>query len=250
LRWREPNEGREITWREDAHDGQIVVRAGGWRRKIVPLLKIDPLSERAMQYSRRPVTGAGLWSFNARLRQFVEEEAPRGSWRAELLDHVSIAGRPCYCFQFSADVDPAPEVQGRDVASDHPRRQVVIYIDAELGLPIACERFGPPTPGAPQEAALEESYAFTELQLNPPVSDHEFDLAVEPGRPSRDNRDPSPRPRPTVNPGVCQQAQKRKQEKHRAIGEQRRPGMTGPTGHGSELKTDRSWKPRPDSRPN
>ncbi len=179
LRWREPNEGREITWQEDAHDGQIVVRVGGWRRKIVPLLKIDPLSERAMQYSRRPVTGVGLWSFNARLRQFVEEEVPRGSWRTELREDVSLSGRPCYCFKFSANSEPASEIQAAAVNSDQPHRQVLIYIDKELGLPIACERFGPPTPDALEHAALEESYAFTDLQLNLPVSDREFDLAAE-----------------------------------------------------------------------
>jgi Protein of unknown function (DUF1571) len=169
LRWQKPNEGREVTWREDAHDGQIVVRVGGWRRKLVPLLKVDPLSERAMQYSRRPVTSIGLWNFNARLRQFVEEDVARGSWRTQLREDTSLLERPCYCFTFLAAAG--------GVRPQHQR--VVIYVDKVLGLPVACELYGWPTPKAPELAPLEESYAFSNLELNRPVSDRDFDLTAE-----------------------------------------------------------------------
>lgn len=174
LRWQTPNEGREVTWQEDLHDGQIVVRVGGWRRKIVPLLKIDPLSERAMQYSRRPVTSLGLWSFNARLRQFVEEDLARGSWRGELREDATLSERPCYCFTFVATTG---HLAADKAAPQHQR--VVIYIDKNLGLPIACELYGWPTPESPELGPLEESYAFSNLELNRPVSGRDFDLAAE-----------------------------------------------------------------------
>lgn len=179
LRWQTPNAGREITWQEDAHDGQIVVRVGGWRQKIVPLLKIDPLSERAMQYSRRPVTSIGLWSFNARLRQFVDEDLAHGSWRTELREDASLSARPCYCFTFHAAAGQAAEGLATVGDVHPPHQRVVIYVDKELGLPIACELYGWPTPAAPDVAPLEESYAFSDLELDRPLSDSDFDLTSE-----------------------------------------------------------------------
>src|SRR5262249_36277539 len=67
MKWNEPYAGREIIWQEGANEGQILVHAGGWQRKIVPLLRLDPLGERAMEYNRRPVTQIGIWNFNRRL---------------------------------------------------------------------------------------------------------------------------------------------------------------------------------------
>jgi hypothetical protein len=165
MRWQQPDEGREVIWQVDANDGQILAHPGGWRRKLVPLVKLDPLSERAMESSRRPISSAGLWKFNQRLREFVDDETTRGPHvRAEVSEAAQLGGRPCYCFQFVL-LKRLPDLEFH---------KVVIFVDKELKLPIALEHYGWPTNEAPQTPLLEESYVFNDLKLNPPLADIDF----------------------------------------------------------------------------
>jgi len=165
LRWREPDEGREVIWQEGSHDGQMVVHPGGWRGKLMPKLLIDPEGERAMQFSRRPVSSIGLWNFARRLRAFVEEEVDLARMQVELRDDTRIAGRDCHRFGV---VCPEP-LEGVDF------HRVAIYIDRELGLPVAFELYGWEVDPATGEPVLEESYAFHDLELGARLTRVDFD---------------------------------------------------------------------------
>lgn len=166
MRWREPFEGREIIWQEDAHDGQIVVHAGGWQRKIVPLLKLDPLGERAMEYNRRPVTQIGIWNFNRRLLDNLRVDLEQPEVKVWMTQDMKVGGRDAYCF--------------RVVHADQPQRPVyhkmLMYIDQLLGIPVACELYGWPATQA-DDPPLEESYAFNDLELGAGLGDIDFDIA-------------------------------------------------------------------------
>lgn len=166
MRWREPYAGREIIWQEDANDGQILVHAGGWQRKIVPLLRLDPLGERAMEYNRRPVTQIGLWNFNRRLLDNLRVDLEHPDVKVWMTQDKKVGGREAYCF--------------RVVHSDRSERadyhKMLMYIDQQLGLPVACELYGwPETAG--EEPPLEESYAFNDLVLGAGLADIDFDMA-------------------------------------------------------------------------
>ncbi|MBL9125554.1 MAG: DUF1571 domain-containing protein [Planctomycetaceae bacterium] len=165
MRWREPYAGREIIWQEDANDGQILVHAGGWQRKIVPLLRLDPLGERAMEYNRRPVTQIGLWNFNRRLLDNLRVDLEHPDVKVWMTQDKKVGGREAYCFR----------VVHTDRAEQAAYHKMLMYIDQQLGLPVACELYGwPELEGG--DPPLEESYAFNDLQLEVGLSDLDFDI--------------------------------------------------------------------------
>lgn len=167
LRWNEPYEGREVIWREGADDGKLLVHGGGWRRRLVPLLKIDPYGERALEYSRRPVTEIGIWNFARRLQTQVAADLKRGGLDVSMWHDRLMGGRACYCFEL-AHRAPGP---------DAPYQRLEIYIDQATGLPIACQRFNWAPPGGDARGVLDESYVYHELVLNCGLSDADFDPA-------------------------------------------------------------------------
>jgi hypothetical protein len=165
MRWREPEQGREVLWREDAHDQQMLVHPGGWRGKLVPLVKLDPKGEKALQYSRRPVTAMGLWSLQERLAEFVSDQLSHADVVAQSSDNAKLDNRECFLFRFT---HTSPTKQATF-------REATIYIDKQLGLPVGFELYGWPKGGEADQNRLEESYAFTALVLNPPLAAAEFE---------------------------------------------------------------------------
>lgn len=166
LRWREPDEGQEIIWRDGAHDGQMVVHPGGWRGRLLASIKIDPEGDRAKATSRRPIKNIGPWSMTERLAVYVEE-CLQGEHAVEIVSSdARIGGRDCHCFQFTHPQSTA----------DLDFKQVVIYIDKEQRVPIAVENYGWGTADGGSKLPLEESYVFNELTLNAPLTDLDFDL--------------------------------------------------------------------------
>lgn len=166
MRWREPFAGREIIWQEGANEGQILVHAGGWQKKIVPLLRLDPLGDRAMAYNRRPVTQIGLWNFNRRLLDNLRVDLEQPEVKVWMTQDKKIGGRPAYCFRVVHEV--------RTSRAEY--HKMLMYIDQQLGLPVACELYGWGDDPA-GEPPLEESYAFNDLQLGAGLGDGDFDIA-------------------------------------------------------------------------
>lgn len=166
LRWHEPYSGREIVWQEGRDENQVSVHAGGWRRRIVPLLRVDPYSEQAREYSRRPVTQIGLWNFNRRMLSYVDQGCENPNIEVTMTQNVRLTERQCYRFSF---VHPEP-------FSTLEFHRVNIYIDKALQVPVGCELFAFPSPDAPDTPVLEESYAFGNLQLGVGLSDIDFSI--------------------------------------------------------------------------
>jgi hypothetical protein len=168
MRWHSPDEGREVIWQEDANDGLLLVHPGGWRRKLVPLMKVDPNGQRALESSRRPISSAGIWKFNERLLEFVQDaKISTPGVKAEMDESAKIGNRECYCFRFIHD----------DRSAKLDFQKVLIYIDKRLGLPIALVHYGWPAEDAHGEPVLEEAYVFNDLVLNPPLADLDFSTA-------------------------------------------------------------------------
>lgn len=167
LRWHEPYSGREIVWQEGRDENQVSVHAGGWRRRIVPLLRVDPYSEQAQEYSRRPVTQIGLWNFNRRMLSYVDQGCENPNIDVTMTQNVKLTDRACYQFSF---VHPEP-------FSTLEFHRVNIFIDKELGVPVGCELFAFPTVDAPETPVLEESYAFGNLELSVGFTDIDFSIA-------------------------------------------------------------------------
>ncbi len=163
MRWREPHAGRQILWREGQDDEQVLVRAGGWRARVVPVLKVDPNGQRAREYSRRPVTQIGIWNMNARMLRYLDIADGHPEVVVRMEQDVRLAERPCFKFSF---------VHPHRVA-EHDYQRIQIYVDYDLQIPIACELYGF-AEDAQSPEPLVESYLFTEVALDVGLTDEDF----------------------------------------------------------------------------
>lgn len=165
MQWRTPNKGRELIWRADANDQMILLHAGGFAGKLMPLLRLDPEGDRAKETSKRPISNMGIWNFNKRLLELVRDELTVERIGCELNEEVKLDGRAALLFTYT---DPA-------AITDDANYRVQIYVDRELETPVGCEVFR--RASAADAPVLEESYVFNELNLTAQLNEIDFDAA-------------------------------------------------------------------------
>jgi len=164
MKWHTPEAGQQIIWRENTDEGKILVSPVGWKKKVVPLVKIAPDDDMAKAVSRRPVTNIGIWNFNERITALLNEELVKDpAVQVHLNEGCELGGRPCYEFSF-----------------EHPRmssivrfKKVQLFIDKTLAVPIACEHHRWSEDG--KDSHLEESYLYKDLALDVALNDADFD---------------------------------------------------------------------------
>ncbi|MBI2825604.1 MAG: DUF1571 domain-containing protein [Planctomycetia bacterium] len=162
IRWRSPESGRELVWVENANEAATVsARQGGHTASaIVPL---DPANESVRQFTPRPIAELALWALNGRLLDYVKglDEAAG----CQMIDGVQIDGRPCWMFRFVEHYSGT--TRKHEVAR--------VCIDRSLELPVAAE-FHDGARHPRRESTLVESWAVTNLELNPELGDSDFRL--------------------------------------------------------------------------
>ncbi len=163
MRWQQPDPGREAIWQADANSAQILVHPGGWKRKFAPLVKVDPYGARAAEGGRRPIDTSGPWHFNDRLITLVRALQPDDV--DVTLDEHPLHGEPCHRFTLL-----------RTTAEGGDFHKAVIYIEKDRLLPIGFDMYSPPTEEN-TNLVLEESYAYANLELDPPTEEVEFSTA-------------------------------------------------------------------------
>jgi hypothetical protein len=165
MRWQSPNEGREVIYREGAHDNQLLVHEGsGLASFLVPVLKLDPNGELAMSNSRHPVTEIGLLNLTDRLLEVRRNDLENPKVHVTMCE-AAVDQRSCYQFEFLY-----PE---NDAAAHY--HKVVVCIDKDLRIPVACRTYDWPAPEASAELPLLEDYIYTDLQFNQSLNDLAFD---------------------------------------------------------------------------
>lgn len=164
MKWHTPEAGQQIIWRDNTDEGKILVSPVGWKKKLVPLVKIAPDDDMAKAVSRRPVTNIGIWNFNDRITALLNEELVKDpAVQVHLNEGRELGGRPCYEFSF-----------------EHPQKssivqfkKVQLFIDKTLGVPVACEHHRWTEDG--KDSHLEESYLYKDLMLDVSLNDADFD---------------------------------------------------------------------------
>jgi hypothetical protein len=168
MKWQKPDAGQELIWREGAFDGQILVSPAGWRRKVMPMVKIDPFGDMAMATSKRPITNMGIWNFTNRLLGSLDGDLTRDpSVDVVMTTGDEISGRVCDRYQF--ELARPSKLAGF--------QKFIIFVDRTLGVPVACECYRWDEEAKTPTIHLEESYAFRDLNLQAPLTDADFDHA-------------------------------------------------------------------------
>jgi len=173
LKWLVGDKGRELLYVDGQNNGNMLVKVGGIKGKLLPALKLDPTGDMAMKEARHPVTEIGMLEL---ARQLIEKRRhdleSDGSFQCEMLEDREVAGRLCYGF-----------VQSCESQSYSPEyRKCVLMIDKEQSLPIFLQNFTWPDPEAPvasgpelDQATLVEHYQYSDVQFDQRLADADFD---------------------------------------------------------------------------
>lgn len=173
MKWLEGGDvGRELLYAEGQYDDKLQVRLGG-RKKLLPVLKLEPTSSMAMKESRHAATNMGLLNLTELILEHRKSDLTLSkgvSW--EMVPDQKFMNHVCDCW--------VVEYDSRDVSPVY--RKTITYIDKETSLPISIKNFGWPDetvsaddPSALDEATLIEYYGYTDIKFEHRLTDADFD---------------------------------------------------------------------------
>jgi len=104
MRWRNGDAGRQVLYSTQYEDGQMVVKLGGFKGRLIPAIKLDPNGDKAMSESRYPITRAGLHGMQQQVLSHREADLSRGyGVRCRRLPNQVFDETACLCFEFTYD---------------------------------------------------------------------------------------------------------------------------------------------------
>ncbi len=174
MKWTEGNPGQELLYVDGQNEGEMVVRPGGLKGRILGAIKLDPNGTLAMNESRHPITEIGLLRLCEKVLHYRYSEA---SWTAGyscVEDVTEFNGRPCHRFTI---VYESPTWR-----PDY--RKSVIWIDQEQLFVSKVENYSWPgdesVPADRLDAeTLVESYSYANIDFETQLAAVDFSTANE-----------------------------------------------------------------------
>jgi hypothetical protein len=163
-------EGRRALFVAGQNDNKLLVRKGGRRFGYV-VMDIDPFGPSVKRESLMPITEIGFSHLLDRtIRTLEQDVAADPTGNNTIVEHIKTAvidGRPCQMLRIT-----------------HPLRRdglqfysASMSIDSELHVPVRFDVYDwPETPGQP--APLTAEFTYTNVKLNPNLSDATFAPAI------------------------------------------------------------------------
>ncbi|HUU93793.1 MAG TPA: DUF1571 domain-containing protein [Phycisphaerae bacterium] len=158
LKWiSDPSKDQEVIYVEGANKGKAVVHPPGILGILFRRVSIDPFGKTATKHSRRPITMAGMENMISLITGQSEEAKAKGDLTLTYEGIRHDGGRPSYVLK-----RVLPEKKG------YPCEVLIIYIDTEY---LVCVR----TDAYDWGGELQSHYFYTDLALNPGVTNEDFD---------------------------------------------------------------------------
>ncbi len=163
MKFIQPFAGREVLYNESRNNGKLVALAHDWKRRFGKV-KLDPNGAMAMAGQRYPITMTGIYNLTAELVKIAEQDVKYGECTVRYRTDIPVDKRPTTMIEAT---HPVPRSNFRF----HIAR---IFIDNELRIPVAYSAYSWPT-AAGGKPVLEEEYIYTNVKLNPGLTDADFD---------------------------------------------------------------------------
>ncbi len=171
LLWHTGDPGREVLYIEGENQGRLLGHDGGWKARL-PALSLSPDSSLAMRDSRYPVTKVGLAGLSEIMIAVHQEDLQTENYSScDYQPHATFNGRDCHAF--------ITVYKTRETSPEY--RKSVTLIDREWSVPLSSQHYEWPQrdiEGSADEldaATLIESYQYTEIDFDRPLSDDDFD---------------------------------------------------------------------------
>lgn len=172
MKWVVGDKGRELLYVKGQHNEKMLVKLGGVKGRLIPVVKLTPDGDTAMKDSRHPVTEIGLMHLAKTIIQFRQQDLARKSGvDCRMFDNQVVNDVSCYCFV----VDYA----NAEVSQLY--RKSVIFIDKETHLPVCVKNFTWPDKKSDAVAksvdkdTMIEDYRYSNIQLDQQLADGDFD---------------------------------------------------------------------------
>lgn len=157
--------GQEVLYAAGKNENKLVVQAGGWSRRLVPRLTLDPTGFLAMAENRHPITEAGLAHLTGKLAAACRLDLDDPD-AVTVLDRITEAGRAWLRSTHVYSVRNA----------DRPSCRVEVCYDLDSGLPLRFSGYDWPKPGQADVPLLGESYRYDDLRLEAGLTDLDFKI--------------------------------------------------------------------------
>jgi hypothetical protein len=160
----QPHKDREVLYVAGMNDGDLIALDGGWKRKIMAPVSLDPEGMLAMSGQKYPITRVGMRNLCEEYLKTLEEDIQYSECEVDINPNSRIGGRSATLIQV---MHPTP----RKAFRSHISR---IFLDNELRVPVHFDAFLWPAEanGTPP---LEESYTYTNLKINQGFTSKDFD---------------------------------------------------------------------------
>jgi hypothetical protein len=159
-----PHKDREVLYVAGMNDGDLIALDGGWKRKIMAPVSLDPEGMIAMSGQKYPITRVGMRNLCEEYLKTSEEDIKYDESEVQINPNSRIGGRSATLIQV---VHPKP----RQAFHSHISR---IFLDNELQVPLHFDAFLWPAE-ADGTPPLEESYTYTNLKINQGFTSKDFD---------------------------------------------------------------------------
>jgi hypothetical protein len=156
--------GQEALYVAGANEGNLIGHAGSGAMALLGSKWLPPTGPIAMLGQRYPITELGIANLAKRLIEVGEKDIHYGECYVWRNDNAKVGDRPCI-----------------SITVMHPVKRAGflfyiarIFVDKELMVPVHYEAYDwPANPGEPPP--LLEQYTYTNLKLNPGLTDADFD---------------------------------------------------------------------------
>jgi hypothetical protein len=152
----DPSMNQEVIYVHGANKGMAVAHPSGILGALIRKVNVVPDSKRALKYSRRPITNAGMGNMLRLIIPQCERAKANGDLKLTYEGVRYEGGRPSYVFK---RVLPKK--------NDYPCDVLLIYIDQEY---LLCVR----TDAYEWDGSLLSHYSYTDLKVNPGLTDEDF----------------------------------------------------------------------------
>lgn len=171
MKWLVGDKGRELLYVDGTNEGDLLVKVGGIKGKLLPPLKLNPVGDIAMREARHPATEIGMLELARQLIENREQDLRHESGvHCKMLEDRTFDERDCYCFLVwfdSQDISPV-------------YRKSLLLVDKEWCVPVVIQNYSWPVTDEIETAKLDEEtliehYRYSSINFNQQLADADFD---------------------------------------------------------------------------
>jgi outer membrane lipoprotein-sorting protein len=163
FRFRDPEPGREVIFVKGANRDRLLIHEEGFKA-IAGTLALGMNDPQVTKENRYPITMVGMAALLETIASQWEEETKYGDVTVKFYEQAKLGDVDCLV------VESSHAQQRKEFRFQMTR----LYFDKESFLPIRAEQYGWPKKSGEQPPLVEE-YTYSNIRLNPGLSDRDFD---------------------------------------------------------------------------